>query len=210
MEYAKFNVIPPGEDTVVDIEAKLEDLFMAAFRAQFEHNSKFTYSENQAKSKLALTTEYPENIDAPQLKPHILISNIGYSMNLDNSLFRNFYQDSYDADNYNHKSEYIAMIPYTLTITAIGTTKSISKDLANIIINYLSITYKKMFDGIGLNIMSVNKSSTLGSARYPEKIFETTIQIMGRLEWTGIVSTIDKTKEHVLKSVNIDWAIGSS
>jgi hypothetical protein len=210
MEYEKFNVIPPGQDTVIDVEAKLEDLFMAAFRAQFEHNQIFTYSDNPKVSKLTITLEYPENAEAPQSKPHILINNITYSMNLDNSMFRNYYQDKFDAQNFNNSAEYAALIPYSITITAIGTSKSISKDLANTLINYMSLTYRKMFDGIGLNIMSINKSSTMGSARYPEKVFETPIQIIGRLEWTGIISTINKTEEHMLESVNIDWEIGSN
>ena len=210
MDYEKFNVTPPGADTVIDIEAKLEDLFMSAFRAQFENNQVFTFSDNPKVSKLTITLEYPENAEAPQAKPHILINNIAYSMSLDSSMFRNYYQDTFDAQNDNNSAEYAALIPYSMTITAIGTSKSVSKDLANTLINYMSLTYRRMFDGIGLNIMSINKSSTMGSARYPEKIFETPIQIIGRLEWTGIISTINKTQEHVVESVNIDCEIGSN
>lgn len=203
MNYLDLKVVPPKDTNIVDIEASIEDIFMAALRAQFIHDPNFTYSKDVRNGKLEITLEYPERFDAPLSKPHILISNISYSMNLDLSMFRNFFQDKFDKDNFNDKSMKANIIPYSLSITAIGG-KSTSKNLANRIVNYIGITYQKMYDDLGLNIMSVNKSPTTSATRYPEKVFETSIQIQGRLAWTGIISCINKAEEYVLSAVNVD------
>lgn len=207
MEYLEFNVIPPSGDTTVDIEAVLEDLFLSAFRAQLKHDKDFTYSENLTESKIDIVTDYPERSEIPLAKPYMLVANIAYSINFDASFFRDFYMDSFDPEQYNDKRLDTVLIPYSLVITAIGNSVSISKNLANRIINYMMITYKPMFDEIGLNIISANKSPTTGATRYPEKVFETSIQITGRLQWTGIVSVINKIKAHVLEDIDIDIVV---
>lgn len=208
MDFLNLEVIPPKSTDVVDIEAAIEDLYMSALRATFKHDKEFMYSDEKSSRKLEITLEYPEKIEAPFSKPHLLISNISYSINFDTSIFRNFLEDKFDETGFNHRSDKATVIPYSLSMTAIGS-KSVSKNLANRVVNYIGITYQQVFNELGLNIMSVNKAPTTSTSRYPEKTFETSIQIQGRLEWTGIISYTNKVDAHALSSVAVDIEVGT-
>jgi len=202
MEYLDITIVPSPNPVLADIEAILEDLFIAPLKQMFANDDEFLYSEDTAESRLSITLEYPKKKDAPMAKPHLLISGIGYSFNLDTSLLKNFAEDRFDTSGFNNQSVEATKIPYSLTITAIGG-HSVSKNLANRVINYMILVYKKVFMDLGLNIMSVNKSPTMNSSKYPEEVFDTSIQVQGNITWTGITSYLDKVSANALTAINI-------
>lgn len=202
-EFEHLTIIPPQNIEAVDIEAKLEDLYMETFRAIYKNHPKYTYSDNKKNTKIMITSEYPTKNELPMKIPQILIHNISYSINLDNTIFRNYLDcESIDKPYIDSFTE-ATIIPYSLAISAISG-KSTSKNIANEIVSYLSFVYKKVFDQLNLQISNLSKGPTQAISKYPQEIFETVIQISGTTQWSGNIKTIDKTKEQVLKRIDIN------
>lgn len=207
MDYLDISIIPPNEIEMEDIEARIEDLYMSAFRAIFKVDPIYTWQEDKDKSKIIITSIYPEKLDAPLKKPHILFHDIAYSMNYDLTFKRNLDGLFFDDVGYNHNNAKMNIVPYGITISVFAG-KSESRNLANRIVNYFTV-YDEVFNQLNLNVANLSKAATQATSKYPEKLFETTLRISGHTEWISncIINDKAKTKyilEHIETDVNVD------
>lgn len=201
MDYKEFNIIPPPQINVVDIEADLEDSYMAAFRGIFGVDLLNTYNSNEAKTGIIISSEFPEK-DAPFKKPHLVVHDISYGFKMDQFMGQNFYTAT---NNPNVRNE-LNIVPYSLAIS-IYAGKSASRDIANRVINYICIVYKDLFNGLNLNISDVSKMPTQAASKYPETVFSTTIQIQGTTQWSASVETLNASPDYLLEQVNTEITI---
>lgn len=201
------SLMPPDHKEVVDIERDIEAKFIYAFRAMFAEDKQFRYNPDDVKTGIIITIEYPEK-NVPFKTPHLIVHDIGYQINLNNSLLQGFDRTLYDKDGAWIGDSSTYLIPYSLSVTCVGP-HSVSKDMANKIINFISFIYKPLFNNLRVNIASLSKSSARATQQYGEKIFETIIQIQGYLHWTANETIIEKSREHFIKQINTDITLKS-
>ena len=169
---------------ILDIEYELEKKYVKGLKAIFENDTDFSYNSNDEVTKVIITTDYPES-DIPFKTPHLVITGIAYQLNPQNTFSNNFYRDLNYNGMVNGAQEFANIIPYSLNFICLGEW-SLSKDLANRLIQYLSfIAYTYFSDVLGIQMMSISKGPTAPQAQYPEKIFETVIAVQGNMNWTA-------------------------
>ena len=65
-----------------DAEYELEKKLVRGLRAIFEKDSRFVYNKNQKESDLMITIDYPDNADVIDRIPHIVVTGINISNNM--------------------------------------------------------------------------------------------------------------------------------
>lgn len=180
-----------------NIEYEIEKKFIKGFRAVFEKDDEFKFDLDEKLNQIKVTTDYPEDENAPCKIPHIVITDIAYQLNVQNFFGYNFYSDKSANGMDNGSQQYAQVIPYSATIVCTGG-KSISKDLANKVQWYLSFAAAHYFnEELGLSLLNISKSRTSPSKQFPEKVFDTPISISGTLYWLGV-----KGPENVLGDID--------
>jgi hypothetical protein len=141
-----------------------------------------------------ITPEYPEK-GASFYTPHLVVTNISYQFNLQNSFFGNYYDDIIEETGVHVGTESANIVPYSLNIICLAE-YYVSKDLANKVLNYIAYVARRVFDKMLLNVQTVSKSPTVAQQQWAEHIFETNITVNGYVQWSGT-----KTKD--LSALNI-------
>lgn len=188
-----------------DAEYELGIKFTKGFRAIFEKDTRFIYNRNQRETGIAITVDYPDSSDQinPLMVPHLVVSQINFQNNPQNSFGYNFMRDIECNGLKNGAQEYAFIIPYSVTLLCVGDINT-SKELASRIcwyatfagINYLS-------EQLGLQLNNVQKGVTSLSKQFPNKIFDTSVNITGTYYWVGrkgpedALYDIDKPLKHV-------------
>lgn len=187
-----------------DPEYEIEKRLIKGFRSIFEKDGRFIYNKDNKITKLLITTDYPDNLEKLGFMPHIVVSNINLQNNLHNSFGYNFYRESDHKGFKDLVEQYAYIIQYSVTVICTAP-KNISKDLANRLSWYISFAASKyLSEDLGLQISNISKGTSSPSKQFPEKVFDTPIQITGTLYWVGAklpegISNIDTP----LKNVNI-------
>ncbi|MGL5718188.1 MAG: hypothetical protein ACRCX2_34605 [Paraclostridium sp.] len=168
-----------------DIEYEIEKRLITGLRSVFENDEYFVYNDNEDEEGLKITTDFPESDEFPFNNPHLVVANVNYQDNLHNSFAYNFMQDVNYKGMVNGLQKYFKIIPYTVTLICIGSRNN-SKDLASRTHHYISHIASYHFNEVlGLQIQEISKSATSPSKQYPNKVFETQVNIRGTLYWTG-------------------------
>lgn len=190
-----------------DAEYEIEKKFTKGLRSIFEKDSRFVYNKSQKESELAITIDYPDAAVAIERVPHIIVTGVSLSNNTQNSFGYNFHRDVIHKGMVNGAQEYAYIIPYNVTILCAGQ-QNTSKDLASRVHWYITFAAAEyMSETLGLQITDVRKGQCSPSKQYPDKLFDTAIQITGTLYWVGTkcpensMASIDKP----LKNVNIKF-----
>jgi hypothetical protein len=130
-----------------------------------------------------ITPEYPEK-NVSFYTPHLVITNISYQFNRQNSFFTNYHEDIIDDNGVYVGVRNANVVPYSLNIICLAE-YYISKDLANKTLNYISYVASEVFDILGLNIQTVSKSPTVAQQQWAEHMFNTNINVNGHVQWSG-------------------------
>lgn len=168
-----------------DTEYEIEKRIITGLRTVFEKDKDFVYNSDEEVTAIKITTDFPEEEERAFKMPHIVVSNVSFQDNLANAFRYNFVRDVFHNGMVNGAQQYARIIPYTLTLTCLGT-RNDSKDLASKVHYYLSYAANIFFgDKLGLNISDLSKGQTAPSKQFPERIFETSIGLRGTLYWLG-------------------------
>lgn len=190
-----------------DVEYEIESRLIRGFRAIFEKDEEFVYNKNQKESDLLITTDYPDNLDVLEKKPHIVISGVTFQSNPQNSFSYNFYKDVDYKGMTNGAQKYAYVVPYSVNIVCSGQ-QNTSKDLSSRVHWYLAFAATQyLSETLNLQISNISKGSASPSKQYPEKIWDTPIQLTGTLYWFATkgpeesLSDIDRP----LKNIKINF-----
>lgn len=190
-----------------DAEYEIEKKIVRGLRAIFEKDSRFVYNKNQKESDLMITIDYPDNADVIERIPHIVVTGVNISNNMQNTFGYNFHKDVAHKGMKNGAQQYAYILPYNLTILCSGQ-QSTSKDLASRVHWYITFAAaEQLSENLGLQITDVRKGQCSPSKQFPHKIFDTPIQISGTLYWIGTkgpensLASIDRP----LKNINIKF-----
>lgn len=162
----------------VDIEREIEAKIIRGLRRIFEFDDEFRYNVNDEETGVIITPDFPSP-ETPFKSPHIVVTNIGFQHNTEVTFNNNFYKDyaAYGIQNYG--SQHIAQLPYSVSIICLGE-YDISRNLANRLFYYVSFrAYEYLNVNLKLNIRNVGKTPTSPKEQYPEKTFQTAIDIQG-------------------------------
>lgn len=187
-----------GSIDVVDIERDIEGRFVTGLRAIFEMDSSFVYNEDDTKTKIMITPEYPEK-GSSFYTPHLVVTNISYQFNRQNSFFKNYHQDIINDDGIYIGTKSANIVPYSLNVICLAE-YFVSKDLANKTVNYISYAASEVFDIMGLNIQNVSKSPTAAQQQWAEHIFDTNVTVNGYVQWAGRKTT-DVEALNIMKKI---------
>ena len=192
---------------LLDIERKIEARFVRGLRAIFEIDDIFGYNEDDTQTKVIISSDFPEK-SATLKTPQIVVSNIGFQFNMNNSFASNYYEDVVDSSGVIVGEKYVNVVPYSLGIMCLGEFY-ISKDLANRVASYITFTAKEVFDVFMLNIQNVNKSPSSPKKQYGEHIFETAISVQGYVNWSG-TKTTDRSVLDVVNKLKLEMQLSAN
>jgi hypothetical protein len=176
-----------GTLNVIDIEKDIEKRFVYGLRAIFEIDDFFIYNEDDTKTKVMITPEYPEK-GSSFYTPHIVVTNISYQYNMQSSFRDNYYYDLADTNGVHIGEAHANLVPYTLNLICLAEFY-VSKDLANKVLNYMGYVAREVFDKMNLNIQTLSKSPTVAQQQWAEHIFETQVAVQGYVQWYGTKTT---------------------
>ena len=179
----------------IDIEYELERKFIGSLRGIFEFDDKFIYNNNEQKTGIIITTDYP-NKDVPGKVPHVILTSLAYEINMDSSFNRDYF------GNIPNGQSYAKLVPYSLTLLCLGIDYE-SKDLANKVVDYITFTASDVFDAQNLNITHVSKGVSSPQEQYPEKVFGTPVTLNGNLNWVGKKETLPQ-QGNILNTIKIN------
>lgn len=172
-------------DNMFDPEYLLERNFVKGLRAVFEKDKRFVYNKNQELTEVCITTDFPDDMEAPLKIPHIVVSNVTFQNNPQNSFTYNFYRDVAYKGMSNGSQEYAHIIPYGISIICSGDRNG-SKDLAARVNWWLSFGASEYFsETLGLQLNNIQKGTSNISKQFGEKVFDTPIHVQGTLYWVG-------------------------
>lgn len=171
----------------VDIEYELEKMLVTSIQGVFAFDNKFIYNEDETLTKVSITSEYPDET-VPLKQPQIIVTQISFDFNLDNSLNRNFADQIFGKNDVFMGNRYMNIIPYSVTLLCLGQYYE-SKDLANKLVNYVAFQASSVFDSVGLHITRVSKGASTPQAQFPTKVFQTPVSVLGNLHWVGTKTT---------------------
>lgn len=180
----------------IDIERHIEKEFVLALRAIFEKDDSFVYNEDDTKSGIMITPEYPPYNDdrsVPLKMPYIVVTDINYQFTRDTTFGNNFSNNIEDSTGLVIGEEKYTSIPYNLSILCYAEEFQ-AKDLANKVIGYLMHTWEDLFDMLHLNIRGASKSVARLQTQYPNKIYQVPVVVNGVADWVGVKKVEDKLK----------------
>lgn len=185
---------------VADIEYEIEKRFVLSLRKIFEFDDRFIYNKDEKITKIVITSEYPEK-DAPLKTPHIVVAGISYQFDMQRTFYGNYNDLELDSSGKIVIGEnFVNVVPYSLSIICLGELFS-SKDLANKVVNYITLAARDVFDGLNLNIASVGKGASGARSQQPEKIFETNVSVQGHVQWNGSVKAANISELNILREI---------
>lgn len=180
----------------IDIERHIEQEFVLGLRAIFENDSSFVYNEDDTKTGIMITPDYPAYNDertVPLSMPYLVITDINYQFSRDTAFGNNFSETAYDETGFAIGETKYASIPYSLTILCYAKDFD-ARDLANKVIGYIMHTWEGLFDAMHLNIRNASKGPARLQTQYPDKVYQVPIMISGVASWTGVTTFEDSSK----------------
>lgn len=186
--------------TYIDIEKKIEYIFVLGLRALYSLDSKFPYNVDKPEdSSILISSSAPQK--EAMLKPHIYITDINYSVR-DAGLNKGYENDIIDTDGKEITSHSV-FVDFNAAIRTSGVTDSLSKDIANRTVDYLYIRGKDLFlKELNTRIDGVRKMQG-GKINLSEndELYSHNISLSGQFVLTYKVSPVDLTG--VLKKIQI-------
>lgn len=168
-----------------DLDYEIQSRLIRSLRAIFEKDKKFRYNENQKETDIKIVLEYPDDENAAVLIPSMVVTGVSAQTNINTTLSYNFYRDIRWNGMKNGAQESFYMFPYSATILCTGA-KNESMDVASRVSWYLMFGASEFCNEVmGLRISDISKGNTVPSKQYPDKIFDTPVQIRGNLVWIG-------------------------
>jgi len=161
-----------------DIEREIEAKLIRGFRRIFEFDDQFRYNTNMGETGVVITPSFPDK-EFPFKVPHIVIAEIGFDYNPEFSLSNNFYSDLAHNGIMNYGTQHVSTIPYSASLICLAE-YDMSRNLANRAFYYASFrAYEYLSNILKLNLKGISKSPTSMREQYPEKIFQTAVNIRG-------------------------------
>lgn len=168
-----------------DIEYEIQSRLIKSLRSIFEKDKRFRYNKDEKKTEVKIITEYPDDKDATFDIPSIVVKSVSAQTNLNNSLSYNFYRYKDWNGMKNGAEESLYLFPYGVTILCTGN-RNESMDVASRVNWYLSFAASEFVNELmGLRISDISKGDAIPSKQYPEKLFDTPVQVRGTMVWIG-------------------------
>ena len=192
-----------------DAEYELGVKITKGFRSIFEKDTRFVYNKNHKETGIIITVDYPEEstLELPEFVPHLVVSQITFQSNPQNSFSYNFMRDIEVNDIKNGAQQYAFMIPYSVTLLCVGDANT-SRELSSRVnwyatfagINFLS-------EKLGLQISNIQKGAMMPSKQFPKKVYDTPINMAGTYYWVGTKGPEDALYDidKPLKNINIKF-----
>lgn len=191
----------------LDIEHLIGTKLVKGFRSIFEKDSRFVYNKKQEETEIIITVDYPDSLELPRKLPHLIVSQITLQNNPQTSFGYNFMRDIEYKGLKNGAQEYAFIIPYSVTLLCVGE-QNTSRELGSRVIWYSTFAgINYLSERLGLQISNISKGTTNPSKQFPEKTFETPIQLSGTYYWIGRKKPEDALfdLDKPLKNINIDF-----
>lgn len=170
-----------------DLEYHLEKSYILGLRSTLMDDEDFTFSPNLEESKVEITTDYPQK-DMEFKIPQIVVTGISYSLS-ETSLSNNYMNaiiKEVDGETVKLGERYATVVPYNVSLICFASNSSISKDLANKIVNLISFEAMDFFNAeLNLNVRSISKGGTSVYNTKPNTTFMTNVGISGNVHWVG-------------------------
>lgn len=170
-----------------DLEYNLEKNYILGLRSTLMEDEDFTYNVDPVQSKVIITTDYPDK-EMEFKTPQIVVTGISYSIS-DTSLSNNYTNaiiKEVDGERVNVGERYVTVVPYGMSLICFASNSSLSKDLANKLVNLLKFEACDFFNHeLNLNIKSISKGTTSMYNSKPNQTFMTPVSINGDIHWVG-------------------------
>ena len=170
-----------------DLEYHLEKSYILGLRSTLMEDEDFTFSPNLEESKIEITTDYPDK-DMEFKIPQIVVTGVSYGLS-ETSLSNNYMNaiiKEVDGEMVKLGERYATVVPYNMSLICFASNSSMSKDLANKVVNLLGFEAMDFFNNeLNLNIRSINKGGTNVYNTKPNMTFMTNVGISGNIHWVG-------------------------
>lgn len=167
-----------------NIEYELEEKLIKGLRQVFATDDDFRYNKDRQQTKVLITSEFPDKEVVGKV-PHILITGISMQTQADSSFTNGYLADITYNNMLNGAQCHVNFIPYSLQILCLGEWDT-SKDLGARVFEYIRfVAYEYFSVHLELNMSNISKSPTSPTKQYPEKVFQTSINVSGTLYWAG-------------------------
>lgn len=170
-----------------DLEYHLEKNYILGLRSTLMEDTDFTFSPNLEDSKVEITTDYPQKEMEFKI-PQIVVTGVSYSLS-ETSLSNNYMNaiiKEVDGETVKLGERYATVVPYSISLICFASNSSISKDLANKLVNLISFEAMDFFNAeLNLNVRSISKGGTSIYNTKPNTTFMTNVGINGNIHWVG-------------------------
>lgn len=170
-----------------DLEYHLEKNYILGLRSTLMEDTDFTFSPNLKESKVEITTDYPQKEMEFKI-PQIVVTGVSYSLS-ETSLSNNYMNaiiKEVDGETVKLGERYATVVPYSISLICFASNSSISKDLANKLVNLISFEAMDFFNAeLNLNVRSISKGGTSIYNTKPNTTFMTNVGINGNIHWVG-------------------------
>lgn len=170
-----------------DLEYHLEKNYILGLRSTLMEDTDFTFNPNLEDSKVEITTDYPQKEMEFKI-PQIVVTGVSYSLS-ETSLSNNYMNaiiKEVDGETVKLGERYATVVPYSISLICFASNSSISKDLANKLVNLISFEAMDFFNAeLNLNVRSISKGGTSIYNTKPNTTFMTNVGINGNIHWVG-------------------------
>lgn len=170
-----------------DLEYNLEKNYILGLRSTLMEDDDFTFNIDPVQTKVIITTDYPEKEMEFKI-PQIVVTGINYSIS-DTSLCNNFTNaiiKEVDGERVKVGERYATVVPYGMSLICFASNSSLSKDLANKLVNLIKFEAFDFFNyEMNLNVKSISKGTTSMYNSKPNQSFMTSVNINGDIHWVG-------------------------
>ena len=170
-----------------DLEYNLEKNYILGLRSTLMEDDDFTFNIDPVQTKVIITTDYPEK-EMEFKTPQIVVTGINYSIS-ETSLCNNFTNaiiKEVDGERVKVGERYATVVPYGMSLICFASNSSLSKDLANKLVNLIKFEAFDFFNyEINLNVKSISKGTTSMYNSKPNQSFMTPVNINGDIHWVG-------------------------
>lgn len=170
-----------------DLEYNLEKNYILGLRSTLMEDEDFTYNTDPVQTKVVITTDYPEK-EMEFKVPQIVVTGVSYSISetsLSNNRMNAIIKEV-EGESVNVGERYATVVPYSVSLICFASNTSLSKDLANKLVNLIKFEAFDFFNQqLNLNIRSINKAPTSMYNSKPNQTFMTQVSVSGDIHWVG-------------------------
>ena len=184
-----------------DIERALEAKIILILRSIFANDTVFNYNEEDKETKIIIDAAY-SSIEATNERPTIIIDEISFTVNCQNSVGGNFAGSHVDPDTGLSVRTFINQIPFTFTAKCTGF-ESVSSTLANRLVNIFATSQTDMFVSENMQFHMVSKGPSGLKADNKDRIFESRVSVSGTTDWIAE----KRVEPYKLKKISLNAVI---